>query len=1454
MKNRTHNKFHSLVALVLCAVMLLGMIPGGLAMDAHAAGCTHEHTDECYTQELTCGKDEHTHTEECYVQSLSCETEEHAHSEECYDENGVLVCGKEEHSHTDICSTSTLICGLEEHTHSADCYTMTLNCPHVCDVSCFAVENSAKASAAITLKNFKITEWRSGTWDQDKNDYAGNDSNTANNRVLSLDNIVYITSYSVETASGYGTATGGTYYFEAVLPCSSDIATWNTSGMSWLDHPTVTTNEKGHQILSGGLNLENAQSAPRVGSLEWLIHVNSTTNAEKVPAPTFTMWVDAEEKPENAASVPGKDMYVSAKANYNAQIKYEGQEGSGNRKWSLALQLKSSALEKGMLGTSIPNGTLAFDVELDQNQQLVGYKLNNQTDTGTNIPAADYGKLAPFDDGSATQEQNFNTVYDGGTVTMKQKGTRVQVKFTGITVPEQFYADYVTHNAGKTNKYQGVDYNEDTYNFAAAYFTCTNAATPSAGQTVTATATISDSTISGLNKGEALTDTYESDNTASYIYTTPVLSPPGGSTGPWQGNCVGKVDVNSGDVGQYSDDGQIQLNIGDRFRYKIETSYAQAYGNGFGTESLGLPVSDRAFVKFSGKAFEVVDDSSYTEYSISSVCLYNPGTGYVNAEDEKKVTESNVRLKYVTLKTGSDWKSEEVMLNTRYSTSQFNVYHSVAALKRSGEVCVGFLLDTTYPSYTYDNAYHETAYELPVLQVRDTAILDSDGEFLDSSRVNDRVYAQVVDLTDIKIRPTKGASAIGSIDYDADRLSSTFLDNPGAGYTDENGSGIFQVNVTGPYGLANRLIGYRKTIYKTNAQETVLAEHQGNERIHNSVAGSLSGSSIKINTYTTYVNKQIAQRTDDDAELNAFMVDRGQRRADFLINAGTNCDADVQVTDTLTITDTIPADLYPLDSTITGTTAAAIERRWGIAYGGIAMQDPTTNGGVGVTWENENTTNTVSSKMNGTGQWKKMVADTKNWLSVPYIYYTLSETANEDGTTTLVWKIKNMPLGYAVPTIHYGTQIGTPENGITDVKNGDALINKVSIQSAVLPTVNTDESRVSVYKVSGGIISKKADKETLTSIEDPIGYTIEFSNNSTETGQSERDDMYVADVFPYSGDSNNSSDPGDYVLEKVSLSGRIKQKNSSSDLKLYYSTAPGAQVDAFLKGYLSYRTIDFPTSIWETPVTMEVDPVTGRIDDTNIKTALEGKKVTAIVFVGTGIARNSTFAVHYGLAYNSEAAKAEAIADMHLSNTATLQVGGNVDQQAASTATIIGGVPFQFTKVDGSGNPLKGAEFKLYKLICTDTSHNHDANVSDSIRDGCYTAMQENGEDKIFGSSENGIVDFDLLQNGTYILAEVKAPTGCELPTGQWKLVIDGSAVNRVTITAIGTVPAFYRGAQGAYYLPNYPKTVLPSSGGMGTILFTAGGVILIGAAILILVLTSKKRRKPKDEMNNQRY
>lgn len=182
---------------------------------------------------------------------------------------------------------------------------------------------------------------------------------------------------------------------------------------------------------------------------------------------------------------------------------------------------------------------------------------------------------------------------------------------------------------------------------------------------------------------------------------------------------------------------------------------------------------------------------------------------------------------------------------------------------------------------------------------------------------------------------------------------------------------------------------------------------------------------------------------------------------------------------------------------------------------------------------------------------------------------------------------------------------------------------------------------------------------------------------------------------------------------------------------------------------------------------------------------------------------------------------------------------------------------FSFNKTDKEGNRFgKGeATFELYRC-----NHTHDEACGGLTNpENCKHKQQHGtlGEENSCWDTTNmqkastdaeGKVTFKTVAAGDYLLVETDTKEGYQLPAGQWVITIDEHIrVGDGDIKALGDdmPPAFkIENVDGVTTLsvPNYPQLVMPASGGMGAILFTVGGIILIGAAVLILILTHRKK------------
>jgi len=157
-----------------------------------------------------------------------------------------------------------------------------------------------------------------------------------------------------------------------------------------------------------------------------------------------------------------------------------------------------------------------------------------------------------------------------------------------------------------------------------------------------------------------------------------------------------------------------------------------------------------------------------------------------------------------------------------------------------------------------------------------------------------------------------------------------------------------------------------------------------------------------------------------------------------------------------------------------------------------------------------------------------------------------------------------------------------------------------------------------------------------------------------------------------------------------------------------------------------------------------------------------------------------------------------------------------------------------------TGETLEGAEFELQDL---------DGNVIDTTNFGDVVKVNDeifNGKLEGLVTDENGVFTIEGLTPGEYTLKETKAPTyldenGVEKPyrilTDPVKITIKGKEIDNDT--GIGTIietDKEIKNSKNGWYLP--------STGGMGTLLFTIAGLLLMGIAAYTTI-------RRKHQLNN---
>lgn len=185
--------------------------------------------------------------------------------------------------------------------------------------------------------------------------------------------------------------------------------------------------------------------------------------------------------------------------------------------------------------------------------------------------------------------------------------------------------------------------------------------------------------------------------------------------------------------------------------------------------------------------------------------------------------------------------------------------------------------------------------------------------------------------------------------------------------------------------------------------------------------------------------------------------------------------------------------------------------------------------------------------------------------------------------------------------------------------------------------------------------------------------------------------------------------------------------------------------------------------------------------------------------------------------------------------TYTFDIGG--------TATGTDGIITKTGKDKNSEKPLDGALFGLYKAGEGVTAET----VATAAADAAY---------KTATSDANGQINFRQLKKGTYYLKELTAPEGYSVNTHVYTVVIDTTHKNDGTlaswsVTIDGKTSTFTLNNEGKWesvknvtYIVNTTLSSLPSTGGMGTTLFTIAGCAIMVAAAGFFFASRKRVNK----------
>lgn len=190
-------------------------------------------------------------------------------------------------------------------------------------------------------------------------------------------------------------------------------------------------------------------------------------------------------------------------------------------------------------------------------------------------------------------------------------------------------------------------------------------------------------------------------------------------------------------------------------------------------------------------------------------------------------------------------------------------------------------------------------------------------------------------------------------------------------------------------------------------------------------------------------------------------------------------------------------------------------------------------------------------------------------------------------------------------------------------------------------------------------------------------------------------------------------------------------------------------------------------------------------------------------------------------------------------NSATVSFGNNPQEITQKPKVYVYGL--QMTKQGQNNDVMDDVVFELYK----------DSVSEDNLLRNKYGADDEG---KVYVNSNN-LLTIKGMPAGTYVLKEVKTKSGYTLLTNPVIVTIatsDDSDPNvtvknpKVTVTN-GTVSADAstvtdgKNSYFAFTVENQKGFTLPATGGMGTYLFTIGGIVIMAGAAFALIAMKKR-------------
>lgn len=354
-----------------------------------------------------------------------------------------------------------------------------------------------------------------------------------------------------------------------------------------------------------------------------------------------------------------------------------------------------------------------------------------------------------------------------------------------------------------------------------------------------------------------------------------------------------------------------------------------------------------------------------------------------------------------------------------------------------------------------------------------------------------------------------------------------------------------------------------------------------------------------------------------------------------------------------------------------------------------------------------------------------------------------------------------------------------------------------------------------------------------------IGTSVSVEDNWSLTGQNvyaKSSEITVDKEIVNPGSGNSSGDDvaiGDTVTFKITtqIPEYTSQYNFTTEKDITFTIK-----DTLVKGLKGIKNVK--VVVGEDDVTSDTSTVTISAHDENSNGFTVDFESDDYLITNAGkevvITYDSVLTEAAGVNFNANPNKAELEYTNNPGSTSKTQ-----DITYHYTFEING----EIVKVGEDDKALENAEFTLFKAAVEDKETD-----GSTVKKWSYNAKTDVLKTAVSGP--DGKLIFTGLDAGYYILKETKAPTGYSLSDKETKIEIQASyksdgTLEEYKIIVDESVTSDYTVEASNLTVTNLPNTKLvslPSTGGMGTYVFTIAGVALMVLAVAILFI--KRRNK----------